>query len=158
MTKVSRIYKRRGEVGSRTILCNFYSKMTVVSRIYKKMSQKRSTNNNAKWDLETTGLSNPLLMHLKDDQYAFKLMCFFTFGQNLLLCFWSHLISFSQSLMASIFAALPTDPKFSPLKDLNPFKTMSKLQEPKSILKSWTFDWNDLAKQNKRAFKSLNSR
>ena len=65
----------------------------------------------------------------------------------------------SQILMAGNFAALwSTDPKFSALKDLNPFKTMSKVQEPKSISKSWAFDWNILAKQNKRAFKILNSR
>ena len=42
----------------------------------------------------------------------------------------------SQSLMASNFAALsPTDPKFSALKDLNPFSTLSKGQEAGSILK-----------------------
>ena len=42
----------------------------------------------------------------------------------------------SQSLMASNFAALsPTDPKFSALKDLNPFSTVSKVQEAGSILK-----------------------
>ena len=38
--------------------------------------------------------------------------------------------------MASNFAALsPTDPKFSALKDLNPFSTVSKAQEAGSILK-----------------------
>ena len=42
----------------------------------------------------------------------------------------------SQSLMAGNFAALwPTDPKFSALKDLNPFKTVSKVQEASSILR-----------------------
>ena len=42
----------------------------------------------------------------------------------------------SQSLMACNFAALwPTDPKFSALKDLNPFKTVYKIQEASSILK-----------------------
>ena len=48
MTKVSRIYKRQGEVRSRTILCKSDSKMTAGSRIYKKLCQKRSTNNGAK--------------------------------------------------------------------------------------------------------------
>ena len=39
---------------------------------------------------------------------------------------WNH----SRSLMASNFAALsPTDPKFSALKYLNPFSTVSKVQE-----------------------------
>ena len=38
--------------------------------------------------------------------------------------------------MAGNFAALwPTDPKFSALKDLNPFKTVSKVQEASSILR-----------------------
>ena len=42
----------------------------------------------------------------------------------------------SQSLMASNFAALwPTDPKFSALKDLILFSTVSKVQEASSILK-----------------------
>ena len=42
----------------------------------------------------------------------------------------------SQSLMASYFAALsPAAPKFSALKDLNPFSTVSKVQEDGSILK-----------------------
>ena len=41
----------------------------------------------------------------------------------------------SQSLMARNFAAiLPIDPKFSALKDLNPFKTLPKAQEASSIL------------------------
>ena len=41
-----------------------------------------------------------------------------------------------QSLMASNFAALwPTDPKFLALKDLNPFKTVSKVQKISSILR-----------------------
>ena len=40
------------------------------------------------------------------------------------------------SLMAGKFAALwSLDPKFSALKDLNPFKTMYKIQEASSILK-----------------------
>ena len=40
------------------------------------------------------------------------------------------------NLTASNFAALwPTDPKFSALKDLNPFKNESKAQEASSILK-----------------------
>ena len=38
--------------------------------------------------------------------------------------------------MAGNFAALwPTDPKFSVLKDLNPFKTVSKVQEASIILR-----------------------
>ena len=38
--------------------------------------------------------------------------------------------------MASNFAALsPTDPKLSALKDLNPFSTVSKVQEAGRILK-----------------------
>ena len=42
----------------------------------------------------------------------------------------------SQSLMASNFAALsPADTKFLALKDLNPFSTVSKVQEAGSILK-----------------------
>ena len=42
----------------------------------------------------------------------------------------------SQSLMASNFAALlPTDLKFSALKDLILFKTVSKVQEASSILR-----------------------
>ena len=42
----------------------------------------------------------------------------------------------SQSLMADNFAALlSTDPKFSALKALNPFKTVSKAQEASNILK-----------------------
>ena len=42
----------------------------------------------------------------------------------------------SQSLMAGNFAALwPTDPKFSAIKDLNPFQTVSKVQEASSILR-----------------------
>ena len=42
----------------------------------------------------------------------------------------------SQSLMAGNFAALwPTDPTFSGLKDLNPFKAFYKIQEASSILK-----------------------
>ena len=42
----------------------------------------------------------------------------------------------SQSLMAGNFAALwPKDSKFSELKDLNPFKTVSKVQEASSILR-----------------------
>ena len=42
----------------------------------------------------------------------------------------------SQSLMAGIFAALwPIKPKFSALKDLNPFRTVSKAQEASNILR-----------------------
>ena len=42
----------------------------------------------------------------------------------------------SQSLMAGNFAALwPTDPTFSALKDLNPFKIVYKVQEASSILR-----------------------
>ena len=42
----------------------------------------------------------------------------------------------SQSLMAGNFAALwPTDPKSLALKDLNPFKTVSKVQKTSSILR-----------------------
>ena len=42
----------------------------------------------------------------------------------------------SQSLMASNFAAFrSSDPKFSALKNLNPFKTVYKIQEAISILK-----------------------
>ena len=42
----------------------------------------------------------------------------------------------SQSLMAGNFAALwPTDPKFLALKDLNPFKIVSKVQKTSSILR-----------------------
>ena len=45
-------------------------------------------------------------------------------------------LNHSQSLMASNFAALsPTDPKFSALKNLNPFSTVFKVQEAGSILK-----------------------
>ena len=45
-------------------------------------------------------------------------------------------LNHSQSLMASNFAALsPTDPKFSVLKDLNPFSTVHTVQEAGSILK-----------------------
>ena len=43
----------------------------------------------------------------------------------------------SQSLMARHFAALwPTDPKFSALKDLNPFKKLWKLQDASSSLRT----------------------
>ena len=42
----------------------------------------------------------------------------------------------AQSLMVSNFVFLwPTDPKFSAFKDLNPFSTMSKVQEASRILK-----------------------
>ena len=42
----------------------------------------------------------------------------------------------SQSLVAGNFATLwPTDPKFSVLKDLNPFKTVPKVQEASIILR-----------------------
>ena len=41
-----------------------------------------------------------------------------------------------QSLMAGNFAALwPTDPKFSALKNLNPFQTVSKVKEASNILR-----------------------
>ena len=42
----------------------------------------------------------------------------------------------SQSLIAGNFAALlPTDPKFSAMKDLNPLKIVSKVQEASIILR-----------------------
>ena len=45
-------------------------------------------------------------------------------------------LNHSQSLMAGNFAALwPTDSKFSALKDLNLFQTVSKVQEASSILR-----------------------
>ena len=51
----------------------------------------------------------------------------------------------SQSFMAGNFEALwHTDPKFSVLKDLNPFKTVSKVQEPSNVLKMGLPSQSDL--------------